>query len=56
MDQPLTLYLDAADYSRFGDVERGVGSPAIAAVYEQLKALRKSGVVRFAYISPTRAR
>jgi hypothetical protein len=48
-DARITVYLDTQDYSRFGKVIDGNGTPEDAHVFRRLKDLRAQGLARFAY-------
>jgi hypothetical protein len=46
---PITVYLDTQDYSRFGKVVDGKGCPEDDELFERLKDLRAKGLARFVY-------
>jgi hypothetical protein len=46
---PITVYLDTQDYSRFGKVLDGKGTLEDRQVFERLSQLRETGVARFVY-------
>jgi hypothetical protein len=46
---PITVYLDTQDYSRFGRVLDSKGTPEDRQVFERLLQLRETGVARFVY-------
>jgi hypothetical protein len=49
---PITVYLDTQDYSRFGDVVRGTARPEVGQIFQSLKELRKRGLACFVYSMP----
>ncbi|HEY0311717.1 MAG TPA: hypothetical protein VGC56_04405 [Allosphingosinicella sp.] len=49
----VTVYLDAADLSRFGDVIRRKGEKGVPEIFERLISLRETGHVRFGYSMST---
>ncbi len=49
----MTVYLDAADFSKFGDILRGKGETGVSEIFERLIALRETGRVRFGYSMTT---
>jgi hypothetical protein len=50
--QPLTVYLDTSDYSRFGDVVRGCSDADTGRLYHTLLEYRCNGSVNFVYSLP----
>jgi hypothetical protein len=50
--EPVTVYLDTQDYSRFGDVLRGKSWSDMGQVFHRLKELRRKGIARFVYSMP----
>jgi hypothetical protein len=46
---PVTVYLDTQDYSRFGKVIDGSGKPQDEELFERLMELRARGLARFVY-------
>lgn len=47
--EPVLVYLNSADYSRFGDVIRGKSDPSVDKIFNELLALKKEGRAQFAY-------
>jgi hypothetical protein len=45
----LTIYLDTADFSKFGDVVRGRAEPSASSIFNRLLEFSESGVARFGY-------
>ena len=50
--EPVTVYLDTQDYSRFGDVLRGRANVEMERLFENLRLLKTDGLARFAYSMP----
>lgn len=46
---PINVYLDTQDYSRFGKVLDGKGTPEDEKLFERLRELRARGLARFVY-------
>ena len=46
------VYLDTQDFSRFGDVVRGVADPKLNEIFEDLKVLRHTGLATFVVSMP----
>jgi hypothetical protein len=49
---PILVYLDTQDYSRFGDCLRGNAPEEIGRVFQELMALKNQGIARFVYSMP----